>query len=531
MKKILVIRLSAIGDVILTSPAVLNLKVSFPDSRIFFLTRRRTAHIAKLIPGIDEVIEFPENASFIDLFKMGEFLNKMAFDMIIDLHGNFRSYYLMNHVSAPIKVHYGKRRWERFRAVQKGRMKQLSLSPPHTIDLYNAAVEKAGGRIYARRPSLRLPSGSDNHRLFENDRPTIAIAPGASYPTKKWPAESFRKLAFAIHNNMAANLVLILTEHERELANLDKEIPKENIKTLINEEITNLAGYLKKADILICNDSALSHLSSAVGTPAIVLFGPTHPTLGFAPRGMRDIIIQVDEPCRPCSLHGKKPCFREEQFCFMRITIDNVLSHIEEMIKEKAKGGKSIFIDRDGTLIREKDFIKNPNEVEPEEKSIEAIRLAKSQGYKIVVISNQSGVARGFFAEKDVAKINERILEIFYQHGAIIDDILYCPHYQTGSIPEYAINCACRKPSSGMIEEACEKYNINPFYSFVIGDKLTDIQLAYVTGGRGILVRTGYGRENEALIKNSGLLEPEIVADNLFDGVNYILNLNDNGLP
>jgi len=528
MKKILVIRLSAIGDIILTSPAVLNLRLSFPDSIIFFLTRPRTSHIAKLIPGVGEVIEFPENASFIDLFKMGEFLDKMAFDMIIDLHGNFRSYYLMYRVSAPIKVHYGKRRWERFKAVCRGRGKRLNLLPPHTIDLYNAAVEKAGGRIYARRPSLRLPSRSGNPRLFENDRPIIAIAPGASYPTKKWPAERFRKLASAIHNNMAANIVFILTEHERELAGLNKEIPKEQIKILINEEITNLTGYLKQADILVCNDSALSHLGSAVGTPVITLFGPTHPTLGFAPRGMKDVIIQVDEPCRPCSLHGKKPCFREEQFCFTRITVDDVLSRINKMIKEKAKGEKSIFVDRDGTLIKEKEFIKDPEKVEPEEKSIEAIRLANSHGYKVVVISNQSGVARGFFEERDVRKVNERIVKIFHQHGAIIDDILYCPHYPGGSIPEYAINCACRKPSPGMIEKACEKHNINPFCSFVIGDKLSDIQLAYVTGGRGILVRTGYGRGKEALLKNSGSLEPETVADNLFNGVNYILNLNDN---
>ena len=122
MKKILIIRFGAIGDVILTSPAAINLKLSFPETEIFFLTRQRIADLLRLFDGVDEILEFPQKASFRQLFRMGEYLDKLKFDMIVDLHGNIRSKYLMHHVSAPVRVQYDKRRFERFMSVKFGRI-------------------------------------------------------------------------------------------------------------------------------------------------------------------------------------------------------------------------------------------------------------------------------------------------------------------------------------------------------------------------------------------------------------------------
>ncbi|MCX6827215.1 MAG: glycosyltransferase family 9 protein, partial [candidate division Zixibacteria bacterium] len=113
MTRILVIRLGAIGDLILTSPAIINLRLSNPDAKIFFLTRPPHSQLLKFCPGIDEIIEFPQDSSLFTLFKIGEYLDKIGFDKVIDLHGNFRSKYLMRHISAPVKIQYRKRRWER----------------------------------------------------------------------------------------------------------------------------------------------------------------------------------------------------------------------------------------------------------------------------------------------------------------------------------------------------------------------------------------------------------------------------------
>ncbi|MEW5925741.1 MAG: HAD-IIIA family hydrolase, partial [Candidatus Zixiibacteriota bacterium] len=285
----------------------------------------------------------------------------------------------------------------------------------------------------------------------------------------------------------------------------------------------HLAEIIAGTSLLICNDSALAHIGSAVGTPVIAIFGPTHPTLGFWPRGLRDCILQVDEPCRPCSLHGKRSCYRDRQYCFERISVNDVLEKAMNVIKSNAGGEKALFVDRDGTLIKEKGYLRDPNEVEPEFKAVEAIKMAREAGYRIIGLTNQSGVARGYYDEDTVHRVNQRVLDIFSLKGAPVDEILYCPHYIKGELPQYAIECICRKPATGMLELASLRHNINPFNSFVIGDKLTDVQLAAVSGGRGILVRTGFGKQEEKLLQTPYVLAPEIITENFHEAVKYVV--------
>jgi histidinol-phosphate phosphatase family protein len=521
MKKILIIRLGAIGDVILTSPAALNMKLSFPNSKIWFLTREYVTGLVECFTGVDEVLPLPQRITFRELFRMAEYIDQIGFDIALDLHGNIRSKYLMHHIAVPIKVRYGKRRLERLAAV---RLKRINQNPPHTVDLYNGAVEKCGAKVFARRPVVQLWRKTDRVLEFPNLLPVIAVAPGASYPAKKWFPERFDALIREILERMPANVVLILTDNDKEMMTLPGEISDNRLKVFVNADLSDLAEVLEESDLLICNDSALSHLGSAVGTPVIALFGPTHPTLGFAPRGMGDVIVQVDEHCRPCSLHGKRACYRDRQYCFERISVDSVLTLVSERLKSNAKGQKAIFIDRDGTLIKEKDFLSDPDYVEPETGSLEAIRTANRAGYRVIVLSNQSGVARGYFPEHRVRQVNERVRSIFEAAGARIDDILYCPHHPDGEVTEYAHECTCRKPAPGMVETACRKHNLNPFRSFFIGDRLSDITLGHVTGGRAILVRTGYGRRAEETIKSDDKTGPEIIVDNLLEAVKYVID-------
>jgi len=519
MKKILVIRLGAIGDVILTSAPLLNLKLSFPKAEISLLTRGYLTGLAGMFSGVDNLLPFPAKASALDLFRMGEYLDKQNFDMVVDLHGNIRSLYLTKHISAGIKVRYDKRWFERYQAVK---FKKINNSAPHTIDLYNTAVQRAGGKVFARRPIINLPFNRPRQLNFDRAKKTIVIAPGASYPTKQWPKKKFAELAVEIYKGLDCNIVLVLTQSDADFANLTAGIPPEDKCLFLDADLEKLAAVFSESDLIVCNDSAMAHLGSAVGTPVAAIFGPTHPTLGFAPRGMKDIVIQTDEKCRPCSKHGKKQCFREEQFCFTLISVDSVLEKITGRLTDKSKEEKAIFVDRDGTLIKEKDFLQNEDEVEPEENSIEALKIAKKAGFKIIVVSNQSGVARGYFDEDKVSRINQRIFDIFAENGVQIEQFLYCPHLKGAKLPQYNIDCNCRKPSPGMVEAAIERFNINPFKSFVIGDKLADIKLGHVVGGKSILVRTGYGQKQEELLQTTFSPRPEKVLNNLFEGVKYI---------
>jgi len=520
MKRILVIRLGAIGDVVLTSPALLNLKLSFPEAKITLLTRSHMAALASTFSGVNEVLDFPPKASLRDLYLMGEYLDKIGFDIIVDLHGNLRSKYLMTHIAAGVKVQYPKRRWERWAAIK---FNKINPDPPHSIDLYNMAVQQAGGKIFVRRPVLPPHTDDPIDFDFREGLPIVAIAPGASYPPKQWPPDRFYRLAVEIFKQIPANVVLLLADIDERMESLRDEIPPERLKVFVNADLNRLAKIISGVDLMICNDSGLAHIGSAVNTPVMALFGPTHPTLGFGPRGMRDRIIQVDEPCRPCSLHGKRPCYRDKQYCFERISVDDVLKKAAELIRSNIKGEKAIFVDRDGTLIKEKGYLNNPDEVEPEKGAVDAVKEARRAGYKVIVLTNQSGVARGYYDEDTVLQVNEKVHDLFSDEGAPIDDILYCPHHTGGTVAEYAVECRCRKPAPGMLEEACRRHNINPALSFVIGDKLTDTHLAAVTGGRGILVKTGFGLQEIKLLRNPYLLAPEIVAKNIREAVKYVV--------
>ncbi len=515
MNNILVIRLGSIGDVVLASAPILNLKLSFPDSKIFFLTREQNAPLAGMMTGVDETISLPRKISLLELFRTGEFFDKHGIDIICDLHGNFRSNYLMRHIAAPVKAQYPKRRRERFMAVK---LHRSSANPPHTIDLYNAAVTACGGDVFTRRPLLR-PSRIS--RPVAN-KPLVAIAPGASYPTKQWPPKRFRELVTRLRAENAADIVLLLTEKDKPLYESDVMDKSPDIRVIIDASLPDIAAEIASANLLLSNDSGLMHIGSAVGTPVLALFGPTHPTLGFSPRGWHDRIIQVEEPCRPCSLHGKRPCYRDKQYCFDRIEVDYVFGQIIDALEKKSETAAALFIDRDGTLIKEKSFLSDPEQVDPEEGSIEAIRLGRDMGFKIIVLSNQSGVARGYFDLEQVDRVNERIRSLFAAKGAPLDDILYCPYYEHGSVEPFAQKSFMRKPAAGMVERTARQYGINPFASYCIGDKLSDVRLAYATGGKGILVRTGYGQDSMNRMASHDSFPPETVADNLLDAVKYI---------
>ncbi len=199
------------------------------------------------------------------------------------------------------------------------------------------------------------------------------------------------------------------------------------------------------------------------------------------------------------------------------------MSALRQMLTDNAGGEKALFVDRDGTLIKEKDFISSPSEVEPETCAVDAVRAARRAGYKIIVLSNQSGVARGYLDEDAVRAVNARVMRLFAEMDAPLDDILYCPYYKKGTVADYARHSIDRKPGSGMVEEAARRHHINPHHSYVVGDKLTDCALAYVVGAGGILVRTGYGREQESLMGEGYAFRPERIVDNLGDAVNYIV--------
>lgn len=181
---------------------------------------------------------------------------------------------------------------------------------------------------------------------------------------------------------------------------------------------------------------------------------------------------------------------------------------------------KACFLDRDGVLIVEKNYLNDIGEVELEQGAAEAVRLLNRHGFKVVVVSNQSGVARGYFTESKVQEINRHIHDQLAAEGAVIDGWYYCPHYAKGTVAEYAVKCDCRKPEPGLLLRAAEELDLDLTQSYMIGDKVSDVDVANRAGCRnGILVRTGHAEE----INPEKLATLKYVAANILDAVKLIL--------
>ncbi|MEW5796365.1 MAG: HAD-IIIA family hydrolase [Candidatus Zixiibacteriota bacterium] len=489
----LVIRFGSLGDVVLTSATVVNLKLAHPDSRIVYLTRERFRPLVDLFFGVDTVETVPDRITVRTLFEMLLNIEGSGFEQVVDLHGNLRSWFARSVLRTNSIYTYPKRRWERW--VLTRRKKTLPSEYPHTIDLYNDVLIRQDKRAPCDRPLMAAPPlAPDLAAVVDTGRPVVLIAPGAAHPTKAWPVERFAEVARQLQVAKSVSIVWAVTSSERSAYGAPNDLRQRGLTELVDCPLDQLAAIVSRVALVICNDSGVGHIGSAVGTPVLALFGPTHPVLGFAPRGLRDRIMQVDEFCRPCSRHGKKPCWREERYCFTKLTSESVAGVAVEMLDETARLTPCLFVDRDGTLIHNKHYLADPEGVELIDGVPEALRQARQLGYKVVVVSNQSGVARGLHTIDDVERVNARVREQLRDRGADFDAIYYCPHHSSKSRPaSMNQSCRCRKPSPGMAEQAALELGLDLRRSVVIGDSVPDIALARVIGARPILVRTGYG--------------------------------------
>ena len=182
---------------------------------------------------------------------------------------------------------------------------------------------------------------------------------------------------------------------------------------------------------------------------------------------------------------------------------------------------RAVFLDRDGTIIEEVGYLDRAERVEFYPWTIDAIRAFNRAGLAVVMLSNQSGVARGFFTEAVVDHVHTRMAAMLAEGGARIDAYYYCPHHPDGKVAGYARPCDCRKPGRGLVDRAARELGVDPARSFVVGDRWVDVALARAVGASGVLVRTGYGMSVEHQRPDN--LSADAVVDNLIAAATWIL--------
>jgi D-glycero-D-manno-heptose 1,7-bisphosphate phosphatase len=181
---------------------------------------------------------------------------------------------------------------------------------------------------------------------------------------------------------------------------------------------------------------------------------------------------------------------------------------------------RAVFLDRDGTVIEEVGYLNRLDRVAFFPWSVDAIRVLNEAGLLVIIVTNQAGVARGYFDEALVRDTHALIDKRVREGGARIDAYYYCPHHPDGVVEALRVTCECRKPKPGMIQQAARDLDIDVPGSFVVGDRWLDVEMGRAAGAATVLVRTGYGQEEEARPPGAS---PSMVADNLMDAAAWIL--------
>lgn len=182
-----------------------------------------------------------------------------------------------------------------------------------------------------------------------------------------------------------------------------------------------------------------------------------------------------------------------------------------------------VFLDRDGTLNEEIGYIREVSKLSLISGAAESVRKLNDAGIAAVLVTNQTGAARGYYDEEHIRQLNRRLEDLLAESGARLDAVYYCPHLEGGQFEPLSIKCQCRKPEPGLVEDALRDYpEFDGKRAYVVGDKSTDVELAKNCGAKGVLVRTGYG---EAVIKGEyqWKVQPDFEAGNIVEAVEWIL--------
>src|SRR5687768_4120951 len=183
----------------------------------------------------------------------------------------------------------------------------------------------------------------------------------------------------------------------------------------------------------------------------------------------------------------------------------------------------AVFIDRDGTISEEVGYINHPSRFRLFPYSAQAIKVLNNSGWLAILITNQAGVARGYFSEDIILSVHDRLRSDLEVEAAKLDAVYYCAHHPTVGEPPYRLECDCRKPKTGLIDRATKDFDIDLTASWMIGDRYSDIELARNAGLHSAFVLSGYGRGEWEFQRSAWKLEPEVVADNLLDVARIII--------
>jgi len=335
LTQILVIRLSSLGDILLTTPILRVLREHCPAARIDFLVKAAYQDILRANPCVDRLVLLePQHGLRETLCR----LRQTRYDVVVDLQRTLRSYLLYCGLLAQRKLAYTKRTLRRALLVHLGWNTLRAMTP--VPELYMAPLRCLG--ITAPLPPLEMHLTAESQEAMqayrqqelpeELARPLLAVAPGARWSTKRWPIERFAAVAQALAQAQQAAVVVLGSAEDRPLAQeLCQRLSVPVLNSTGKLSLMHTAALLQQCHLLLSNDSGLMHMATALRVPVVAIFGPTVQEFGFYPFKASAQVVSAALACRPCSTKGSTRCPRGHHQCMQQVTVAHVLAAASEL--------------------------------------------------------------------------------------------------------------------------------------------------------------------------------------------------------
>ncbi|MGQ0695333.1 MAG: lipopolysaccharide heptosyltransferase II [Nitrospiraceae bacterium] len=556
IKRLLVRAPHWIGDAVMCEPALRGLRALFPQAELTMLAKSAIAELFIGYPGLNRVLVYDDKGSHAGLsgkWTLAGMLRRQQFDLVVLFQNAFEAAFLTWLAGIPRRYGYA----------TDGRTFFLTdpIAVPdrgvlrHQVGYYWNLLKPLGMAGEPSAPTLVV--SANDERMLETKLMSagigssdivIGINPGSTYGrAKRWLPERFAEVAQRLvgrlrqdEGKQVAVLILGAAGEESLGKDIAARIDARSVVLSGTTTIRELMAAAKRCRLLLTNDTGPMHIAAACGVPVVAIFGPTD-WRTTAPYGQERSIVREPVDCAPCLL---RECPIDHR-CMTRVSVDRVyeaglaslsrlsclsgLSRRSDSLIETDQtdrtdqrdqtnilSGFTVFLDRDGTLNLDHGYIRSPDQFELLPGVSQALARLKQAGARLIVVTNQSGIARGLLSLGDLDRVHGKMRQLLHAGSASLDAIYVCPHH-----PDEG--CSCRKPETGLIEQAVREQQVDLSRSYVIGDHARDMQLAKRIGSKSLLVTTGVEEARTRSELSAGGVEPNTVTESLSHAVDWIL--------
>ncbi|MBH0181272.1 MAG: lipopolysaccharide heptosyltransferase II [Nitrospira sp.] len=529
-----------IGDAVMCEPALRGLRSLFPEAELTVLAKSVVAELFIGYPGVDRVLVYDSkgiHAGLAGKWTLAGTLRRHQFDLAVLFQNAFEAAFIT--WLAGIARRYG--------YATDGRVFFLTdpVAVPdratriHQVGYYWNLLKPLGLAGEPSAPALAI--SADEERTMESTLAAagigpadvvIGVNPGSTYGSaKRWLPERFAEAARRLIDRVRkdegkeAAVMILGAKGEESLGNtIATFVEAKSVVLSGTTTIRELMAATKRCRLLLTNDTGPMHIAAAFGVPVVAVFGPTD-WRTTSPYGQEQSIVREPVDCAPCFL---RECPIDHR-CMTRVPSDRVYeAAVQQLDRQGARGkgqgvggeplasGLSPRAPLAGVLNPDPGYIRSSDQFELFPGVAQALSRLKQAGARLIVVTNQSGVARGFFSAGDLDGIHAKLRYLLGEAGVSLDAVYVCPHHPDDG-------CDCRKPNRGLIDRAVGEQRIDLSRSYLIGDHPRDIDLAKRVGSRSILVTTGATLPEQVEGLNASGTVPDRVAFSLTEAVDWLL--------